>query len=560
MKICPRCQGAYPDDASYCPLDGVRLDDDGKRTMAIPDSGDKLVGRIIASRYRLLRRLGAGGMASVYLARHVLIERVNAIKVLRKDLSANAAYRERFLREARAVNRINHPSIVEITDVGEADGVAYLVMEFISGESLMAHIRRGPFPWARAAKVAIQIASALGRAHQMSVIHRDLKPENVLLLPGPATFFVGDTPVDDIVKLTDFGIAKLTDAPSITFSEQIFGTPGYIAPEFVEGLPVDARADLYSLGVVLYEMLSGRLPFESKSQAEMLLKPLSQPATPIATFVPHLPPTLEHLIGQLLERRADDRPRDAFVVQESLLDLLRRQGEAPLTSRHSSGPRPSREDLLRTLAMPSVRPSREAAGVLTSEMGLSWRAALQELGEAIARAHQRGPGGREAAERATVLRARAEDMVNKVERTAEQVASLQARVDALEAAGKDFRAQLGRAIDVLSQDRSRERAQLEAIRLRRTDLAERATLAIEVETLMREEARMHQLEGDLSFQIDTLQAELEKRNESFARDWIESTGELEGYLAAMQQASRELVRLLDDAFAVVDGRVSVRSA
>ncbi|HEY6461630.1 MAG TPA: serine/threonine-protein kinase, partial [Polyangiaceae bacterium] len=222
MKLCPRCSESFADDAGFCPFDGSEL----------ARNADPLVGRTLAARYRLVRPLGSGGMALVYLARHVMIDRMSAIKVLRRDLGMSASHRERFLREARAVNRINHPNIVEITDLGESDGLVFLVMEFVEGESLLAALRRGRFAWPRAARIASQIASALARAHELGVIHRDLKPENVL---------VTERNGEDFVKLTDFGIAKILDAPALTFSEQRFGTPGYIAPEYVEGAPASAR-------------------------------------------------------------------------------------------------------------------------------------------------------------------------------------------------------------------------------------------------------------------------------------------------------------------------------
>jgi serine/threonine protein kinase len=231
VKICPKCGEAYGGDVAVCPLDGAEL----KRT------NDPYLGRTIAARYRLIRRLGTGGMAAVYLARHVMIDRMSAIKILRQDFCLNPTHRERFLREARAVNRINHENIVEITDCGEMDGIAYLVMEYVEGQTLHQALVGGSFHWLRAARVALQIASALGRAHQMGVVHRDLKPENILLarpvrVPGASAApnpFTGTEAESDIVKLTDFGIAKIIDAPALTFSEQLFGTPGYIAPECV---------------------------------------------------------------------------------------------------------------------------------------------------------------------------------------------------------------------------------------------------------------------------------------------------------------------------------------
>src|SRR5580698_9344238 len=222
MKLCPRCDESYPDDAAFCPFDA----------QALVRSTDPLLGRTLAARYRLVRRLGSGGMAVVYLARHVMIERRNAIKILRQDLGMNPAHRERFLREARAVNRINHPNIVEITDFGEDAGLVFLVMEYIEGASLASLVRHNLLPWKRVARVGLQVASALARAHELGVIHRDLKPENVLL-------FIRDGA--DVVKLTDFGIAKIVDAPALTFSEQRFGTPGYMAPEYIEGAEATPR-------------------------------------------------------------------------------------------------------------------------------------------------------------------------------------------------------------------------------------------------------------------------------------------------------------------------------
>ena len=316
MKICPRCSELQPDEAAFCPLDGAPL---AKAT-------DPLLGRTIAARYRVTRRLGAGGMANVYLARHVIIERLCAIKVLRQDLALNPASRERFLREARAVNRINHPNIVEITDYGEFEGMAYLVMEYVEGESLLAGLKRGALAWPRVAHLGAQVASALGRAHQMGVIHRDLKPENVILVGPPERAGTRE----EVVKLTDFGIAKIVDAPRLTFNEQMFGTPGYIAPEYIEGAPADARADLYALGVVLYEMLTACLPYDARTQAEKLVKPLSSPPVPPRQRVAALPPELESLVLRLLARRPEDRPRDAFAVVDALNDVVRRYASPSL--------------------------------------------------------------------------------------------------------------------------------------------------------------------------------------------------------------------------------------
>src|ERR1019366_1336096 len=168
-------------------------------------------------------------------------------------------------------------------------------------------------------------------------IHRDLKPENVMLMQAPD--------FADLVKLTDFGIAKILDAPALTFSEQMFGTPGYIAPELVEGLKVDGRADLYALGVVLYEMICGKLPYDGKTQAELLLKPLTTAPIPLSQRTNDVPPEIESLVLGLLAKNPDDRPRDAFDVEDALANILKRYEGKPA----SSGKGRAREESAPTL-------------------------------------------------------------------------------------------------------------------------------------------------------------------------------------------------------------------
>jgi serine/threonine-protein kinase len=251
-------------------------------------------------------------MSSVYLARHVLIDRVVAIKTLRRDLARDPKQRDRFLREARAANRIHHKHIVEITDFGETeDGLVFLVMEYVPGRSLLDVMRHEvPFAPARALAIADQIASGLARAHQMGVIHRDLKPENVQLVDGDEGA--------DFVKVLDFGIAKIVDAPTLTGSQQLFGTPGYIAPEYIQSNDIDGRADLYSLGVLLYEMVTGALPFDYQFPGDLLAKHVSEPPVPPRTRRPELPQSLDALILQALEKRPERRFRDAYHFRDDL--------------------------------------------------------------------------------------------------------------------------------------------------------------------------------------------------------------------------------------------------
>jgi serine/threonine protein kinase len=583
VKICPRCSELQPDDAAFCPEDGV----------ALTKTTDPLLGRTIAARYRIIRRLGAGGMANVYLARHVIIERLSAIKVLRQDLALNPASRERFLREARAVNRINHPNIVEITDYGEFEGMAYLVMEYVEGESLLAALKRGAMPWPRAAHLGAQVASALGRAHQMGVIHRDLKPENVIVVGPPEKAGTRE----EAIKLTDFGIAKIVDAPRLTFNEQTFGTPGYIAPEYVEGAPADARSDLYALGIVLYEMMTGCLPYDARTQAEKLVKPLSSPPIPPRQRVAGLPTELESLVLRLLARRPEDRPADAFVVVDALNDVLRRyasssirpppteSGEMKLTARLSEPPRSSptvvaqageaaaAEDEASNARAPELQPTANLERMPTCEIAMRWSGPLGEL-EATIAARSKERGGTFASDRASELAGVAREIVVRVERAQRVVADAQGKMDRLEAEGRDFRTNLGHAVDSLVHDRSRERAHIEALTSRRARMDEASgapSLAPESiqssETRVWEQAaleaeldRARGVERDLTFQVDALQSQLEARNEAFEREMVATGGRLEGSLSALRRLTNELVRTLDEAAVLVGGERSSRSS
>lgn len=309
MRICPRCSNLYPNDATVCRTDGAEL-----RSVL-----DPLIGKTVAGRYRLISRLGAGGMSTVYLARHVMIERLVAVKTLRRDLARDPVQRDRFIREARAVNRINHENIVDISDFGESeDGLVYLVMEYVPGESLLRALMEAPFPVSRAFHLIEQCAGALGRAHQMGVVHRDLKPENILLVHRR------DCP--DFVKVLDFGIAKILDAPSLTGSQQIFGTPGYIAPEYIQSSQIDGRADLYSLGVILYEMCTAALPFDYEYPGDLLVKHVTDPPIRPRERNPNIEPALETFILQCLEKDPEDRFRDAYHFLDELRKVRERLG------------------------------------------------------------------------------------------------------------------------------------------------------------------------------------------------------------------------------------------
>lgn len=557
MKLCPSCEESYPDDAGFCPFDGS----------ALVRSTDPLLGRTLAARYRLVRRLGTGGMAVVYLARHVMIERRNAIKILRQDLGMNPAHRERFLREARAVNRINHPNIVEITDFGEDGGLVFLVMEFIEGASLASLVRHNVLPWKRAARVGLQVASALARAHELGVIHRDLKPENVLL-------FIRDGA--DVVKLTDFGIAKIVDAPALTFSEQRFGTPGYMAPEYIEGAEASPRGDLYAFGVLLYELLTGQLPFDAKFPAEIFALQMTAPPIPPSDLVEGIPPALEALLLNLIERRPEARPRDAFAACDALQEILARaEGPsfppAPETTKAIAAFAALTPSAERTASpgeekSPAPReekssPSDPVHSSVASEVPARWKASLADFERQIEDARKARGAGDPRVRRAADLVAVGGNLLTSLERAAVAVSQYQTTVDELEAEGRAFRARLGHAIDTLSRDRSRGLARLDAIAKRRSVLDRpsdaagdggpgkpgEAATAWELAALTSEEVRERALDVDLAYQIDTLEQQMNDRNEALDGKLAEATARLEGALSAVRRITRELTRTREEA-------------
>ena len=569
MKLCPRCSETYADDAGFCPIDGTEL----------VKNNDPLIGRTLASRYRLVKRLGAGGTALVYLARHVMIERLSAIKVLRQDLGMNPQHRERFLREARAVNRINHPGIVEITDFGESDGLVFLVMEYIEGESLLAALRQGAFPWQRAARVAMQVASALARAHELGVVHRDLKPENVLLIRDARAPSGLEWRRDDfeLVKLTDFGIAKIVDAPRLTFNEQRLGTPGYIAPEYMEGAAAGPRGDLYALGVVFYEMMTGKLPFEGKG-ADLIVSMMRDAPIRPSTRVSGIPPEIEELVLRLIARTADDRPRDAFLVHDLLAEILRRHTEeAEVAPRSEGGEARAERESVPTLvdemdmefdedAPPFSDPSSSAKqlrALRSGEVVARWHQMIDELANRIAAAVAARGDGREkdrGLRRATELADVAKELMDSLDRARAMVAEHQAVVDRLEAHGRTFRGTLGHAIDTLSRDLSQENAHLDAIIARREgiddssttrdlDARRKETLFWEDAALATEEKRVRSVAADLTYQMTVLQKHLDLQNEELDADLADATGKLEGALTALRRIQKEFVRTVQEASA-----------
>jgi serine/threonine protein kinase len=292
---------------------------------------DSLVSTTLAGRYRIDALLGEGGMGRVYAGEHVLMRKRVAVKVLHRELTSVPEVVARFEREAMAAANIDHSNVAAATDFGKLeDGSVYLVLEYVEGESLRDVIAQGPLAIERAIRIARQIASALGAAHALDIVHRDLKPENVMLVTR-----AGD---NDFVKVLDFGIAKvpmgepkLAEGKPITRAGMIFGTPEYMAPEQALGQQVDGRADLYSLGVILFEMLAGRRPFSSATGVGILGQQLSKQPPSIAERSAGVvvPPAVEQVVHKLLARDLDDRyekAADAVTALDGLLGMAAAPG------------------------------------------------------------------------------------------------------------------------------------------------------------------------------------------------------------------------------------------
>src|SRR2546426_7237041 len=287
------------------------------------DAGTRL------GRYEIRSQLGAGGMGEVYLALDARLDRKVALKVLPADVTAHPDRMKRFVQEAKAASALNHPNIITIHEIDEwgssptvREGVHFIATEFIDGETLREHMRNAPVKLGEVLDVAAQIASALSAAHAANIVHRDIKPENIMLR------------TDGIVKVLDFGLAKLTErlSPDSVDTEAatkalvqtepgvVLGTVAYMSPEQARGLVVDARTDIFSLGVVIYEMVAGQAPFGGASRSDLIVALLGRDPPPLARFTPEAPAELERLVIKTL---AKDRDEHYQMAKDLLIDLKR---------------------------------------------------------------------------------------------------------------------------------------------------------------------------------------------------------------------------------------------
>ena len=307
MKTCPKCGVDYPDTTTLCPADGVALEKD-------PDS---LVGTTLAEKYRIDARLNEGGMGTVYRGTHVLMDKTVAIKVLRPSLAADEKIVARFSREARASSRISHPNAITVTDFGEDEsGHVFLVMEFLSGKTLKHVIREeGPLPLARVVAITRQIGDALNAAHEQGVVHRDLKSDNIMLV---------DTMAGDHAKVLDFGIAKINEPDgavdtNLTAPNLVIGTPQYMSPEQCsQDSEIDSRSDIYSLGVILFEMLVGHVPFAGDSPTIVMMKHLQEPVPSILEERNDVPASVARVVTRAMAKVRDNRYQNVAELVEDL--------------------------------------------------------------------------------------------------------------------------------------------------------------------------------------------------------------------------------------------------
>jgi len=313
VKTCPQCQIKYPDVLEFCPRDGSPLPStSGPKEV----EADPLLGTTIDGRYAIEARLGEGGMGVVYKARHVLIDKPVAIKILRKEAAQDTAAVQRFIQEAKSASKIGHSNIVDITDFGVLpDGHAYFVMEFLQGQTLAQAILEGPLDPARVCLIAAQMARGLNAAHTKGIVHRDLKPENIFLLEREGQ--------KDFVKIVDFGIAKVGSGQKLTQVGMVLGTPEYMSPEQATGQETDHRVDQYATGCIMYEMLTGVVPFLGERPAQTLTKHVFEPIIPPRKRKPELkiPGSLDAVVIRAMAKKPEARFPSMKELEQALTQV-----------------------------------------------------------------------------------------------------------------------------------------------------------------------------------------------------------------------------------------------
>jgi len=428
MRVCPQCGLKYSNDQPSCFVDGTALE----------EAPDPYVGLTLAGRYLIEAPLGEGGMAVVYRARHTLVDRPVAVKIMNKNLASDKGLRERFRREAKNAAALAHPNIIEIFDYGETDdGAPFLVMELLDGAPLADYIVEGGMPPEEVASLGVQIAQGLARAHDFDVIHRDLKPDNIFV-----SRVAHGRPQ---IKLLDFGIARSMQDSRLTGVGEVFGTPQYMAPERITTIDAGPAADLYALGVIYFEMLTGRLPFEAQEITGYFIKHMQDPPPRPSELAPNCPRRLEELILALLAKSPDERPVDAHQVVKELTALLPKGGPS--------------------VAPPIPTPSRPMVAPTLPPTTLErWARRTAIFDQMLARAYPSGNAP-------PPMRA----MLESIRATLTQIHSLrheglkeQRQLEVVQNEARDQRARLGFAVQSLAEDLSQAR---DAARRAKTEVA-----------------------------------------------------------------------------------------
>ena len=344
LKVCPQCGTEYETAARFCPADGTSLR---------PKGSDTLVGRILADRYHILKKIGEGGMGRVYLGEHVKMNRQCAIKVMSPALVNDHESAARFAREASNAARIIHPNVAAVFDYGESEGLVYLVMEYVEGEPLSRVLaREAPLTVERSLEIARQIADGLGAAHELGIIHRDLKPDNILVSRKAGG--------REVAKVVDFGIAKAVQdsaGEALTRTGLVIGTPEFMSPEQLLGDPIDIRSDLYALGCILHLMLTAAPPFVAPTREQMIKRRLAEEPPKVRLLDPGLPDSLERVVEKLLARTPGERYGSAAEVRDAL---------SGSHARHPGIATPSGPGRMTPRSLPTV--GFERASMMTTEV------------------------------------------------------------------------------------------------------------------------------------------------------------------------------------------------
>ncbi len=325
MRICPACRVDYGGGEVFCPVDATRLVTTSQMSVNPLNPDDPLVGTVLAGRYLVKQRIGEGGMGLVYAGVHRDIDKRVAIKVLRDDLSSRPEVVARFRQEAKSASRIGHEHIVDVSDFGETmRGASYFVMEYLDGEDLGNVLgREFTVDAERACSIVLQCCQALSATHAKGIVHRDIKPENIFLIKRDG--------IEDFVKIVDFGIAKMSDIETdgvpgrkLTKTGMIFGTPEYMSPEQAAGKELDHRVDVYALGIILYECLASRVPFQGDTFMAVLTQHMFADVPPISELNPNAKVSreLDLVIRKALAKDPDDRYQDTDELAEAITCAL----------------------------------------------------------------------------------------------------------------------------------------------------------------------------------------------------------------------------------------------